>query len=860
MLTQSNVPTTTTPVPLTGTPIVTTPNINSSFTLSPSSTSILNTQSSISQPQSNQTTTITYLSKVISGLIAIFEANFSKQQYMNSTICCIEIFKILVTYIDNYYASTSSLSPMSSSSSSVLQPKYFNYYASIRKDVFEFLLRIRSDSHKKCLLVNRNNRRTSKQSQYLMLTLNETKIYSDNQLKDTETNGEEEEEESGCDDLSNLPAQSSECQIDMGRILRAVESCLEKETDWCVLMRVLADLPYALQYEMNLVKNSNFINRLIKHFYKKDLKDLRNKPDNLSKLDYMNKYYPLMASLVLYHPVLERTSHELILQNFVLGINPTRNRYCLEILTIAIVEMHETNALQCGEILLKLSQFSPSPHMALPVLELLSTMSEFKRIVDFIFGRKELYISVFAIAIKYTNPIKFDSFIVQLAHYVICIWFLKSKQEIRKNCASFICKGLHKEVIHEIELLKTKQNLENTSSEQQQPPKRDLSDILKVFYKELVEITIDFMSNNMFSEANAYSIQFNSKENRSDFFVDIYSNLTYTNTSSNYLRSSSLINHDLVAATLSGVGGNLDSSGSSGQLKSVKGLSRQWLVGNKIIQVKTGLFSNICLEDAMSHLNSKSKSNSISVNTQQPPPNHHSNQSGAQHLQSKPMTKTAAIDIPSANFNNSNSIILNNHSLAALAANIAHTNDSSVASSNASSTATSISNNNSFSSVSLNSNFNSNNNQIQQQHHHQANLNSILNLNTNEKDIFDVTIEDSSQTTQQQSDLNEDLTSQPINEVSSSVGGTGSGNGGMPTNTNTTSSSNLIRRSKLKRRYKSGLPLTNNVNENETREEFNLRQYYDYAMSKHSKDDSGIYFFSKLLILVVLYSPLSHLS
>lgn len=81
-------------------------------------------------------------------------------------------------------------------------------------------------------------------------------------------------------------------------------------------------------------------------------------------------------------------------------------------------------------------------------------MSEFKRIVDYIYGHKELYISVLAIAIKYTNPIKFDLFIVQLAHYVICIWFLKSKQEIRKNCASFICKGLHREVINEIELLK----------------------------------------------------------------------------------------------------------------------------------------------------------------------------------------------------------------------------------------------------------------------------------------------------------------------------------------------------------------------------------------------------------------------
>ncbi len=775
---------------------------------------------------------------------------------MNSAKCCIEIFNILVSFIENYYTNSSAQSLSASS-------KYFNYYSSIRKEIFEFLLRIRSDPHKKCLLINRTNRRTSKQSQYLLLTLNESKIFSDNHLQETGTPLNEEDEENESDnEFKNIAlTTSSECQIDMGRILGIVELCLDKETDWHVLMRVLADLPYALQYEMNLIKSSNFINRLVKYFCKKDLKDLRNKPENLTKQDYMNKFYPLLASIVLYHPMLERQAQESILQNFAHGISHTRNRYCLEILTIAMVEMHETNSLQLGEILLKLSQFSPSPHMALPVLELLSTMSEFKRIVDFIFGRKELYISVFAIAIKYTNPIKFDSFVVQLAHYVICIWFLKSKQEIRKNCASFICKFLHKEVIQEIDLLKTKHtmmdNAASVNEQQQHSTRRELSDALKVFYKELVEITIDFMSNNMFAEQASHTTsasQFNTKENRcsSDFFVDIYTNLTYATTSSNYLRSTSLKSQDLLAANLlmsSGVGSGVDSngpnSGSGGQLKANKGLSRQWLVGNKIIQVKTGLFSNLCLEDSMPHLNSKSKSNSISVSAQQQqqqqqPPL-------LQQNQSKIMAKTAAIDIPSANLNlNSNSLALNNHSLVALAANITHTNDSSVASSNASSTATSISNNNSFSSVSLNSNHN----HMHLNHH---NHNSILGSNSNEKDIFDETIEETAAAAAQQQqlvnaqqhmDLNEDLlTSQQIDDASTS-----NTNGGsvmhnlLPSSSSTASPSNLIRRSKMKRRYKSGLPLTNNMNENETSEEFNLRQYYDFALSKQSKDDSGVFF------------------
>jgi hypothetical protein len=67
--------------------------------------------------------------------------------------------------------------------------------------------------------------------------------------------------------------------------------------------------------------------------------------------------------------------------------------------------MYETNSNQCGDILLKLSQFSPAQNMAQPILELLSTISDFKKL-DSIFGRKE-FIAVSAIAIKYTDPLKY---------------------------------------------------------------------------------------------------------------------------------------------------------------------------------------------------------------------------------------------------------------------------------------------------------------------------------------------------------------------------------------------------------------------------------------------------------------------
>lgn len=49
---------------------------------------------------------------------------------------------------------------------------------------------------------------------------------------------------------------------------------------------------------------------------------------------------------------------------------------------------------------------------------------------------------VFAIALPYTNSVKFSRYTVALAHHVIALWFLKCKTEFRPAFASFIMKRL----------------------------------------------------------------------------------------------------------------------------------------------------------------------------------------------------------------------------------------------------------------------------------------------------------------------------------------------------------------------------------------------------------------------------------
>ena len=46
--------------------------------------------------------------------------------------------------------------------------------------------------------------------------------------------------------------------------------------------------------------------------------------------------------------------------------------------------------------------------------------------------------AVFAIALPYTNPFKYDNYIVSLAYHVISVWFLKCRLPFRKDFVKFI--------------------------------------------------------------------------------------------------------------------------------------------------------------------------------------------------------------------------------------------------------------------------------------------------------------------------------------------------------------------------------------------------------------------------------------
>lgn len=129
-------------------------------------------------------------------------------------------------------------------------------------------------------------------------------------------------------------------------------------------------------------------------------------------------------------------------------------------LTTCILEMRDVMVKLLPEVLLSMSKLSATTQIAVPVLEFLSSKYSKIKIINFIlfygvfcifpvlsrlpkvFSNfvADQYMSVFAIALPYTSPFKYNHYTVSLAHRVIAIWFLKCRTSFRRNFVDFIIK------------------------------------------------------------------------------------------------------------------------------------------------------------------------------------------------------------------------------------------------------------------------------------------------------------------------------------------------------------------------------------------------------------------------------------
>ncbi|XP_035706694.1 tuberin isoform X3 [Folsomia candida] len=265
---------------------------------------------------------------------------------------------------------------------------------------------------------------------------------------------------SGVGGGSMMPGTSSSFQsscvtfISLTAACKLVVGSLKKEKDWNVLELVLRSLPSVLENKaLILSKNGNDIdylgNALCNMIMDKSLnlpESLKNCPvtSKLTKTDFQAYLYPIFTALVSYHSFLDSTTQQKIVMCLKQGVASKICRMCILALTVCTLEMKDTMHKLLPDVLLAVSKITPRFDIAIPVLEFLSTLIHLPRVFASFVDVQ--YMSIFAIALPYTNPFKFNQYTVSLAHHVIALWFLKCRFSFRRQFVGFIIKGLESNV------------------------------------------------------------------------------------------------------------------------------------------------------------------------------------------------------------------------------------------------------------------------------------------------------------------------------------------------------------------------------------------------------------------------------
>ena len=242
--------------------------------------------------------------------------------------------------------------------------------------------------------------------------------------------------------------------ISLSRACMCVLRCLHEEKDWIVLGLVLDCLPGALQnkgllsrYGKNI---SLFASALCSLFMPGHPLPTINTPVKFGREDFYCAVYPVLAALASYNRNLEHDLKSKLIRCFEGGLTSrTSNKVCIVALTAFIFQMSGSMYKLLPDVLLNLSKISATVHIAIPMLEFLSTLISLPKV--FASFSTEQFLAVFAMTLPYTNPFKFNHYTVSLAHHVIIMWFLKCRLNNRREFVKFIIKGLGSNVLQPFE-------------------------------------------------------------------------------------------------------------------------------------------------------------------------------------------------------------------------------------------------------------------------------------------------------------------------------------------------------------------------------------------------------------------------
>ncbi|XP_015346409.1 tuberin isoform X18 [Marmota marmota marmota] len=309
-------------------------------------------------------------------------------------------------------------------------------------------------------------------------------------------------------------------------LFRVLLQCLKQETDWKVLKLVLSKLPESLRYKVLIFTSPCSVDQLSSALCSmlsgpKTLERLRGTPEGFSRTDLHLAVVPVLTALVSYHSYLDKAKQREMVYCLEQGLIYRCASQCVVALAICSVEMPDIIIKALPVLVVKLTHISATASMAVPLLEFLSTLARLPHLYRNFAA--EQYASVFAISLPYTNPSKFNQYIVCLAHHVIAMWFIRCRLPFRKDFVPYITKGLRSNVLLSFDDTPEKDSFRARSTSLNERPKSRIQtsltsaslgsadensmaqadDNLKNLHLELTETCLDMMARYVFSNFTA---------------------------------------------------------------------------------------------------------------------------------------------------------------------------------------------------------------------------------------------------------------------------------------------------------------------------------------------------------------------
>ncbi|KAM6079569.1 tuberin isoform 6-T6 [Theristicus caerulescens] len=384
------------------------------------------------------------------GLLIILQTKLYSLPSSHAT----RVYEMLIHHVQRHYIYAYSLAVASS----------------IRLQVFDFLLMLRADSLHRLGLSNKDG--AVRFSPYCLCDFVEAEKRA-SEKKPTGTL-------SPPSGSPSVPSQNATIRIGhlpYSMVFGVLLQCLKQETDWKVLKLVLNKLPESLRYKVLFLTSPCNIDLLASALSymltdKKTTDRLHGTPEGFSRTDLHLAVVPVLTALISYHNYLDKAKQREIVYCLEHGLIYRCANQCVVALSVCSVEMPDIIIKALPVLIVKLTHISATANMAIPLLEFLSTLARLPHLYRNFAA--EQYASVFAISLPYTNPSKFNQYIVCLAHHVIAMWFIRCRLPFRKDFVPYITKGLRSNVLLSFDDTPEKDSFRARSTSLNERPKSSL--------------------------------------------------------------------------------------------------------------------------------------------------------------------------------------------------------------------------------------------------------------------------------------------------------------------------------------------------------------------------------------------------